>query len=533
MSLVDQKSYQKYELEAEHSVDSTEDFRNKHYFTYRLAEIFPGALVWGFLFAMVALSFFQPIWAAVIMLIYVLSWLFRAVRFTWYLVRAYYPFVRSMNVRWQQKFEQNKDLAKQAEDIYHVILAATYKEEYETLARALRILTKTTYPKDKIIFVLATEERDHDNATVIAHKLKQEFGSKFKEFVITEHPAEIAGEVKGKGGNISWAGRVIRDHVLNDLKLDPKKVLMTSIDADHRLHPEYLSALTYTFLKDKKPELSSYVSVALFFNNVWDVPSFVRFIHFSSTFWMLTTSVWTSRLHNVMTQTQTLSALMKTDFYSTTSIVEDGHQYWRSMFKFGPKYTVKMVLMPVYSDAVLTDTYFGTLREQYLQRRRWHYGISDFPFVLTHFLFEKSNRNVRVFVDMIRHLEGHFSLATSSFMLGIIGWLPIFFGGIDSTAFGLNFKIVYTGALRYALVGLLASIIVAVSLVPPKKRDKPWSKLYLIWDYLILPLQIPASIILASSVPSLDSHTRLMLGKYLGFRVTKKAVSKNTDLKVN
>ena len=350
-----------------------------------------------------------------------------------------------------------------------------------------------------------------------------------KDFIITEHPDGIEGEVKGKGTNISWAGRIVRDYAKKH-NYDFTKTLVTSIDADHRLHPEYLSALTYTFLKDKDAEKSSYVSVALFFNNVWDVPSPVRFIHFSSTFWMMTTSVWTSRLHNVMTQTQTLNALVKTDFYSPSSIVEDGQQYWRSLFQFGPDYTVKMVLMPVFSDAVLTEGFFDTLKEQYLQRRRWHYGVSDFPYAMTHFLTEKKNRNPRVFVDILRHVEGHYSLATSSVLLGIIGWLPILLTDITQSVIGLNFHLYYSLALRFALVGLLLSAILSILLIPPKKENKKWSKLYILWDYLLIPIQIPLSVILAASVPSLDAHTRLMLGKELGFRVTKKAVSTKTEL---
>lgn len=518
-----------YIAEAEKSVQREIKWRAKHEQLYRALEIFPGLLVWSALFGLTALAFIKPVWVATLMLVYVTLWLLKALRFSTFLVRSFLPFVKSTKTDWQAKIEASAELSERAKEVNHVILAATYKEEYETLARALEILTKTTFPKKQIIFVLATEERDHDNATVIAHKLKNKFGQQFKDFIITEHPANIAGEIKGKGTNISWAGRLVRDYCKQH-KLNFETTLVTSIDADHRLHPSYLSALTYEFLTDSNPQITSYVSVAAFFNNIWDIPSPVRFIHFSSTFWMMATSVWTSRLHNVMTQTQTLAALVKTDFYPPTSIVEDGQQYWRSVFTFGDNYNVKMILLPVYGDAVLTDTWWGTIKEQYLQRRRWNYGISDFPYAVTHFLTNKKHRTFRVFIDICRHLEGHFGLATMSLILGVIGWIPILLSDINHTVLGLNFQNYYTTVLRFSLVGIILSAVFSVALIPPKYEGKPWSKLLVLWDFILMPIQIVLSILLATSVPSLDAHTRLMLGKYLGFRVTTKAVSTKTKL---
>lgn len=528
--LVSPKQNTTYRSEALAAVQKVDNFRARHFTAYRFAEMVPGIAAWGFMIGMIALAFLFPVPMAAVMIVYVLSWLARSLRFSYFLLRSYPAFLRSVKTPWQQKIINDPILAKRAGEVYHVILAATYKEEYETLERALAILAKSTFPHQQIIFVLATEARDHEHAQAVAKQLQSKFGKQFYDFLVTEHPADIEGEVKGKGSNISWAGRVVRDYI-DQKGFDHNKVLVTSIDADHRLHPEYLSALTYTYLNDPAPLKSSYVSVALFFNNVWDVPSPVRFIHFSSSFWMMATSVWTSRLHNVMTQTQTLAALIKTDFYSPSTIVEDGHQYWRSLFVFGENYSVKMVLMPVYSDAVLHQTFWGTLREQYLQRRRWHYGISDFPYVATHLLYEKKKRSMRLYIDLLRHWEGHFSLATSSVMLGVVGWIPILSDELTQTVLGAHFRNLYVTSLRYALFGILLSAILSLSLVPPRYPDRPWTRLYMLWDYILLPVQIVASIVLAASVPSLEAHTRLMLGKYLGnFHVTYKAVSTKTKL---
>lgn len=518
--------------EAIHTLQEDENFRAKHPNFYRAAEIAPGLLVWTVLIGSIVLAFWQPFILAICMWLYVIAWLFRSIRFTYYLAKAFPRFNRSLKTPWGEMLRNDSKRWHRSQQLRHVILAATYKEEAETLARGLRMLAESTYPLKQVIYVLATEGRDHDNATKVAKQLKKEFGHLFEEFIITEHPADIEGEAKGKGTNISWAGRVAEEYCMTQ-GYDPSDVLVTSIDADHRLHPEYLAALTWSFLEELNPDQVAFVSVALFFNNVWDVPSPVRFIHFSSSLWMMVTSVWISRLQNVMTQTQTLTALKRTGYYSPISAVEDGNQYWRSLFAIGTRYKVKMVLMPVYSDAVLTSTFWGTLKEQYLQRRRWHYGVSDVPYVLSHFVYDPRARNLRVFLDLIRLWDGHFGLATSSILLGVVGWIPIWLvPTFRQTVLGLNFSTFYALSLRYAMLGTVLIVIIAVFLVPPKYKDRPASKLFVLLDYIVLPVQVIFYIILAASVPSLDAHTRLMLGKYLGFRVTTKAVSKRTDLSV-
>lgn len=524
---------EKLRRQAVNTLKEDETFRQRHFAFYRFMEIVPGVLVWTVLLGSIILAFYRPFWVAIIMWLYVIAWLFRSVRFSYYLIRAYPKFNWSMKQPWGKMLMEDERRWGRAKYLHHVILAATYKEEYETLARGLRMLTESTFPLNQVIYVLATEGRDHENATKIANRLKKEFGHHFEAFIITEHPADIDGEVKGKGSNISWAGRVANEYCLA-ARYDPSDVLVTSIDADHRLHPEYLAALTWSFMEELHPDEVAFVSVALFFNNIWDVPSPVRFIHFSSSLWMMVTSVWISRLQNVMTQTQTLRAIKRTGYYSPTSVVEDGNQYWRSLFTIGPRYKVKMVLMPVYSDAVLTNTFFGTLREQYLQRRRWHYGVSDVPYVATHMLYDPNARNLRVFLDWLRLWDGHFNIATSSILLGVVGWIPIWLvPAFRSTVLGLNFSAFYAISLRYAMLGTIFIVIAAVALVPPRFKDRPASKLYILLDYILLPLQVPFYVLLAASVPSIDAHTRLMLGKYLGFRVTTKAVSTRTSLKVS
>ena len=73
--------------------------------------------------------------------------------------------------------------------------------------------------------------------------------------------------------------------------------------------------------------------------------------------------------------------------------------------------------------------------------------------------------------------------------------------------------------MQLAMVGVLVSGIFSLTILPhrPEKMRHTW------WLVMILQwLLLPVTFILFGSLPAIDAQTRLMLGKYLGFNVTKK-----------
>lgn len=86
-------------------------------------------------------------------------------------------------------------------------------------------------------------------------------------------------------------------------------------------------------------------------------------------------------LRNFSSHAQSLDALIETGWWSARTVVEDGHQYWRSFFRFGGNYEAIPVYSPIYQDAVLSDSYKETLIAQFVQVRRWAYGVSDIPYI--------------------------------------------------------------------------------------------------------------------------------------------------------
>lgn len=501
--------------------------RSKKY--YRMWELLPGALTWGVFLAPILLSIFYPYFIASLVIIYALYWLIKALRMSIHLIIGYRRYNSEVKKDW---FVFCKKLAPKNswKKIYHIIILPTYKEDIEILRHSISVITKSNYTvKEKVILVLACEERDKSNAQKNAQILNREFKDQFKKFIITYHPQDIAGEVKGKGSNITYAGRVALKYI-NKEKIPYENVIVTTLDADNRIHHEYLPYLTYYYLIDDDPIHKSFQPLAMFFNNIWQVPLVIRSIAVGSSFWQMIESTRPYRLRNFSAHAQSLAGLIKTDFWSTKTIVEDGHQYWRSYMAFDGNYQVVPLHIPVYQDAVLSPKgYKGTFVEQYLQKKRWAWGCSDIPYVMTNFIGNAKLPFWHKWLQAARLIEGHFSWSTTSVILSIVGWMPNLLNSqFRQTVLAYNFPIIYSRILTCAMIGLVVTLTISLLLLPPAPKKSLRFSVLLEW--ILSPFMLPISNVIFSSLPAIDAQTRLMLGQSLDYRVTEKAVIEKTVL---
>ena len=74
--------------------------------------------------------------------------------------------------------------------------------------------------------------------------------------------------------------------------------------------------------------------------------------------------------------------------------------------------------------------------------------------------------------------------------------------------------------MQLAMIGIFTSASISLTLLPRRPegvRKHTWIIMVLQWVLL------PVTFILFGSFPAIDAQTRLMLGNYLGFNVTKKS----------
>jgi hypothetical protein len=230
------------------------------------------------------------------------------------------------------------------------------------------------------------------------------------------------------------------------------------------------------------------------------------------------------RLRNFSSHAQSLDALLETDFWSTTTIVEDGHQYWRSYFRFHGNYAVIPLFIPIYQDAVQHETYVKTLWSQYKQLRRWAWGCSDIPFVLEQMRLQRKyipfwNR----VVNFYRLMEGHYMWATAAIIITLTVPVPRMINAhFAQTIISYNMGVTLSNFFLIAMVGIFVSIWVSLLMAPPIPKENKkrfwWLRITSIFQWFFLPI----TTVIFGSLPAIEAQTRLMLGNSLDFQVTEK-----------
>jgi len=495
----------------------------KNFNFWRFLEIFPGAVTWIALLAPIFLSFFWPAAVATYVLIFDLYWLYKSIIMGYHLIVGYRNLKHEIRVDWRQRLEDLKvdELTPSWQKIYQAIIFATYKEEVETLISSFQSILDSDFPKERIILVLATEKRDLERARRNAKILKEKFGHKFFQFMVTEHP-DLPGEVKAKGANVRWAAKHLQKFI-DEKNIPYENVIVTTCDADTRVHAKYLSCLTYKYLENPNRTRRSFQPIPLYNNNIWQAPALARLIAFGNSFWQLIEATRPWRLINFSTHAMSLKTLVEMDFWDTSVVNEDSRQYWRAYFKFDGDHEVVPIFVPIYMDAVLAENYWQTIKEQYLQKKRWYYGVEHFPYVVTESIKNKKIPFLDKLVKIYRLFEANYSLATSSIYLALVAWLPLLFGpGFGQTVLANNLQGTIRILLGLTWIGLVISMIISTLLLPPRPKGYGRRKfLEMIAQWIL----IPVTAIFFSSLPAIDAQTRLMLGKYMTFRVTPKTVA--------
>lgn len=495
----------------------------------RALEILPGLLTWATFIVPIALVGKYPFAVAVGMLIFAVYWLLKVLIISYHLIEGYIRYRRAIKREWRKEME---DLTPKSswQKIWHVVIVPTTKEELSTLRHTFQALLASDYPHNRIIAVLALEERYRSKGEENARAIAREFGKRFAHFMVTRHPDGIPGEVRGKGPNITWAGRKVAGFVRHK-GIAPENVLVTTLDADNRVHRQYFAALTDTFLTTPDPHRKSYQPLSMYFNNIWHVPAPIRLVSLGSSFWQMVESTRPHRMRNFSAHAQSLRTLLTTHFWSVRSIVEDGHQFWRTYFAYEGQHRVVPIYVPVYQDAVLSPKgYFATFKEQYLQRRRWYWGVSDIPYVFEH-LLRLQRRNGQIFWpgwgQFLRLVEGMWSLATNSILLAAYSWLPIVASRtFRETLFAHNLPIMYSRILTAAMIGLVVSLVISTLLLPSRPVSQRFPRFRFFLDVIATPLLLPVTNILFGSIPAIEAQTRLMFGRYMTtFHVVEKGVT--------
>ena len=398
------------------------------------------------------------------------------------------------------------------EDIYQAIIVAVYKEPADIIKSTIEAIAKSNYDHKKIMLIVAYEARGGGKVESAVKNIISEYGNDFMLAKAVKHPDNLPGEAKAKAGNITCAAKYLSTYCQRK-DIPPQHVLVTTLDADNRPHPQYLAALAWTYAITDKRTRRSYQPLPLFMNNIWDVPAIVRVIATDSSFWFMIGAMQPQRLRLFSAYAQSLQTLQAVDYWNVEIVVEDGHQYWRTYFTFNGDHFALPIWAPIYQDAVLSKSYLLTHQAQFRQLLRWAWGTADTPWMVRQAWRDKQISWPNKLIHLVRQIDDYIAWSIAPIILAIGGWLPLLLSSHSQSSFIATHLPYATGALQLiALIGLIAPITASTLSLPPRPARYGWLKsVTMVLQWALEPLALIGFISLAS----LNAHLRLIINKPL------------------
>ncbi len=484
----------------------------------RFLEIVPGSLTWIALTSPIWLSFTLPYAVAYLILIADVYWLLTAFRIAILILMGYKKMEWARNQNWQKLLQS--DFPDDAKRYYQLILIPTYKEALYILEPTFNAIVNCSYPRNKILIAVGFEERDDPQKIQETKSYLKKIEGQVAGIFTTVHPYGLPGEVAGQGSNKNW----MINHLVPELErkgIKIEDVFITTLDADFVIHPEFLSGALHKYLslpateRDKR----TFTGVFLYHNNYWQTPTPMRLMATGTSLWQLAEMVGSDKYMNYSSMSLSLKALLDIGLWIPDKVNDDNGFYWKAYFHFNGDYKVVPHFLPLSADAVQDTTLLKTFQNQYLQIKRWAYGVEHIPFIVKQYFTKEIDfwdKTDKVLFKIWGDLKWGFLAIFVTFGSLLI---PIINPGFKTSVLSVNLPVVSSWILTTTFLGLFATIFVHEKIAP--KRPASWSFLTRIWSY-VQWLLIPLILITISSLPAIDAQTSLMFGRKLEFRVTNK-----------
>jgi len=482
---------------------------------HRFLEILPGTFSWSLILFPILGSFWIPHYVAYYIILFDIFWFYKSGAL------AITSLLSHLKLNASQKYDwllDSKNLPN-FEKVHHLVIIPTYREPLGTIDRGIESIANQDFPRKQISVCVAFEEREGKAIQEKAKTLVAKYKNRFANFFVTYHP-ELIREVKGKSSNQAYAGRLAKQLLVDKQKRDINFITVTSKDADGIFFEKYFSCLTYKFLTSENKHLLFWQPLVLFYSNIWKVPVPVRVMSTFSSIWQTGLNSRTDRLVNYSMYSTSLVLLDDVGYWDVDVIPEDYRIFFKSFFAKDGKVDVDPIFLPVYADAAESKGYFKSLVNLYEQEKRWAWGVSDDAYIikkwLTHTHIPFWQRTVRVF----KVLEDHFLWPVNWFAITLGATIPVILNpAFAQTVMGQNLPKVSFGILSACWVFLIIILIIDFKQRPKREgRVSLLQKIIMPFEFVLMPIVT----LVFTALPGIDAHTRLMLGKYLEYRVTEK-----------
>jgi hypothetical protein len=329
------------------------------------------------------------------------------------------------------------------------------------------------------------------------------------------------GEVKGKSSNTAWGARAAKKLLVDGQHADINYVTITSEDADALFHHNYFSALTYEFLKHSKKYNRIWQPAIMFYNNIWKVPAPIRVLASIFSVNQMFILMRRDRLVNFSTYSISLKLVDDVGYWDTDVIPEDYRMFFKTYFALKGDLEVAPLFIPVYADAAESSGgFWSSMVNQYEQIKRWAWGVSDDAYIIRQWILAENTPFWDKTIRVLKTVEDHFLWPVNWFAVTIGAMLPPLLNQeFNRTILGKTLPQVSSALLTASLISLLVLFIIDARSRPPRPgKSSIFAKIMQPLEFIMLPIIG----FFFSALPGIDAHTRLMLGKYIEYRVTEK-----------
>lgn len=481
--------------------------------THRSLSALPGFVSWTLILFPIWGSLLIPYAVAYFVLFFDVYWFYRSFSLV---ITAY---IGSKKIK-EAEAKNWLELAGRLENfekVNHIVIIPNFKESEEKLRRIVGTIAAQTHPLKRIFVVLAMEKRE-EAARKKAVALLKDFANTFGGIYVTYHP-DIPGEVKGKSSNESYGAKEINKILIDTDLVDVNFATATTADADSMFDRQYFSYLAYDFLKEPKRYNRFWQSANVDHNNFWSVPAATRVFSFFSSLHRIGLLVQGDKLIATATYSLSFLLLKRIRYWDTDVIPEDYRVFFKAFFMMKGDIKANPIFLKTSMDSPLSSTYVGSLKNKYSQIRRWSYGASDDPLFIKWWLTVPGVPFVRKTKILFHVLLDHFLWPANWFILTIAANAITLFNPVFArTTIGYNLPILARIILTSSIVALIIMIVIDYRNRPKHLSKSRTRELLFPLEFILMPI---AGFFL-NSLPAIISHTQLMLGRKMEYKVTEK-----------
>jgi hypothetical protein len=481
--------------------------------TRRSLELLPGFVSWTLILFPVWGSILIPYIVAYFILFFDVYWFYKSFSLAINAYRASRKIKIAEQKNWLEKLKKLADFKK----VKHIAIIPTFGENQSKLRQTVLSIASQTMPTRQIFVVLAMEKRERDGGKK-ANAIIKEFKNTFGDIFATYHP-DIDNEVKGKSSNESYASKRAYSKLIEAGVVDIDFATISSVDADSIFDKQYFAYLAYEFLTDNNRYHKFWQSANVNHNNFWTVPAPIRIIAFFGSLWRTALLVQKDRLISNSTYSLSFSLLKRIGFWDTDVIPEDYRIFFKAFYKLQGRVWIEPIFLKTSMDAPHSTSYIKSLKNKYEQERRWSWGTSDDHLYIKWWLTVPNVPFMRKTIILYYVLLDHFLWPVNWFIITVAAnIIPLVNPVFQRTTLGYSLPNLAGILLTSCLIALLAMVVIDF-------RNRPKNPNISKIKEILFPLQfilLPVVGFFLSTLPALISHTQLIRGKRLEYKVTEK-----------